>query len=182
VYPNFTNDLFSDQNYGNRYASFIYFSRSNAVPTSYQYINICVKNPSALSTITNSRTYNYAFPNTPIPDSNVQYSKVRMHVKVIGAYNEGVYMPLETAWINCFKEIDYGVFTDSIYDIGGCVNVSTSGADVWYKVQMDRRYFTSIYPLVRVGISRDGSAANLPAGSAYMPIAFDGMRVEISDS
>jgi hypothetical protein len=182
VYPNFVNDLVGDQNYGNRYASFVFAGPSNNTPAPYQFVNICVRNPSAVSTITNSRTFNYAFPNGPLPDSNVQYSKVRMHMKVIGAYNEGIYMPLETAWINCFKTIDYGSFADDTYDVGGCAFVSTSGADVWYKVQMDRRYFTSVFPLVRIGISRDGSAANLPAGSAYIPIAFDGIRIELSDS
>lgn len=182
IYPDFTNDLISDVNYGNRYASFIYLSRSNAVPTSYQFVNIRLRNPSAISTITNSRAYNFAFPDAPLPDSNVQYSKVRMHMKIIGATNLGVYTPIETAWINCFKEIDYGTYDDSIYDVGGCVSVSTSGADVYYKVQMDRRYFTSIYPLIRVGISRDGSAEALPAGEAYLPIAFEGINITVTDS
>ena len=180
-YPDFSADLSSDENYGNRYASFVYNGRSNTQPTSYQFVNIRVRNPSALSTITNSRDYNYAFPDSPIPNSNVQYSKVRMHMKILGAYNVGTYVPLETAWINCFKEISYGEFEDSIYDVGGCVAVSTSGADIWYKVQMDRRYFTSVYPLVRVGISRDGSAETLPPGSEYLPITFDGLNITVTD-
>lgn len=181
MYPNFNTDLQLDVNYGNRYASFVYKAISNVTPTSYQFINIRVRNPSAVSTITNSRDYNYAFPNQPVIDSNMPYAKVRMHVKILGAYNSGVYIPLETAWINCFKEIDYGSFDDSVYDTGGCAVVSTSGADVYYKVQFDRRYFTSIYPIVRVGISRDGSAEVLPPGSEYMPITFDGLNVNISD-
>ena len=74
-----------------------------------------------------------------------------------------------------------GSFDDSVYDVGGCATVSTSGADVYYKVQFDRRYFTSIYPIVRVGISRDGSAEVLPPGSEYLPITFDGLNVNISD-
>lgn len=182
IYPNFTTDLAGDVNYGNRYASFLFFSKSNAQPTSYQFANIRVRNPSALSTITDSRDFNYAFPDTPIPDSNLQYSKVRMHVKILGAYNDGTYTPLETEWINCFKTIDYGIYNDSIYDIGGCVSASTSGADIWYKVQVDRRYFTSIYPIIRVGISRDGSAEVLPANSDYLPITFDGINVEMTNA
>jgi hypothetical protein len=182
VYPDFVNDLAADVNYGNRYASFLFLSRSNADPTGYQYVNIRVRNPSAISTITNSRTYNYAFPGLPVPDSNIQYSKVRMHMKVIGAAILGVYTPVETAWINCFKTIDYGGFNDSVFDVGGCVAVSTSGADVYYKVQMERRYYTSVYPLIRIGISRDGSAAALPPGEDYLPISFDGINVSVTDS
>jgi hypothetical protein len=101
---------------------------------------------------------------------------------VIGAYNRGIFIPLETAWLNCLKEINYGEFDDSVFDVGACVGVSTSGADVWYKVQMKRRFFTSIYPLVRVGISRDASAEELPAGSAYLPITFDAINVTVTDS
>lgn len=181
IYPDFANDLSGDVNYGNRYASFVFFSKSNVQPTSYQFLNIRVRNPSALSTITNSRDYNYAFPDLPIANSNMQFSKVRMHVKVLGAYNVGTYVPLETEWINCLKQINYNIYDDSVYDIGGCVSVSTSGADVWYKVQMDRRYFTSVYPIVRVGISRDGSAEELPANSEYFPITFNGITVEVTD-
>jgi hypothetical protein len=180
-YPNFSTDLSADVNYGNRYASFLYNARSNVVPTNYQFVNIRVRNPSALSTITNSRDYNYAFPDIPIPDSNMQYSKVRMHMKIVGAYNAGSYLPLETAWINCLKAIDYNNFDDSVFDVGGCVAVSTSGADIWYKVQMDRRAFTSVYPIIRVGISRDGSAEVLPADGDYLPITFNGMNIEVTD-
>jgi hypothetical protein len=183
VYPNFINDLSADTNFGNRYASFIYYSKSNAAPTPYQYVNIHVRNPSAISTITNTRTYqNYAFPDNPIPDSNMIYSKVRMHMKILGAANLGVYTPLETAWINCFKTIDYGSFNDSTFDTGGCVSVSTTGTGVYYKVQMDRRYLTSVYPIVRVGISRDGSAESLPPGQDYLPISFSGIDVSVTDS
>lgn len=181
-YPDFTNDLQADTNYGNRYASFLFYAQSNVEPTGYQFVNIRVRNPSAISTITNSRTYNYAFPDTPIPNSNIQYSKVRMHMKIIGAANNGVYTPFESAWINCLKEINYNTFDDDIYDVGGCTSVSTSGADVYYKVQIERRYYTSVYSLIRVGISRDGSAANLPPNQDYLPITFEGINVTVTDS
>jgi hypothetical protein len=49
-------------------------------------------------------------------------------------------------------------------------------------VQFDRRFYTSIYPVIRVGISRDGSAENLPADDAYLPITFDGVTVTVSDN
>lgn len=181
-YPNFINDLSNDNNYGNRYASFLWSAESNAEPIGYQFVNIRVRNPSAISTITAGRTYNFAFPDQPVPDYNMEFSKVRMHLKILGAYTAGVYTEIETAWINCLKQIDYGIFDDEVYDIGGCVAVSTAGADVWYKVQMGRRFFTSIYPIVRVGISRDGSAQQLPAGSEFVPISFENLNVSISDA
>jgi hypothetical protein len=183
IYPDFTYDLVSDTNFGNRYASFIYLAESNAIPTKYQFVNIRVKNPSALSTITDTRIdQNYAFPDAPIPDSNLQYSKVRMHMAIIGAHNVTRYSTIQTSWINCFKPVDYSIFDDSIYDVGGLVSVSTSGTDVYYKVQMNRRSYTSIYPIIRVGISRDGSVAELPANSDYEPISFEDINVSVSDS
>jgi hypothetical protein len=182
TYPNFTEDLSNDVNYGNRYASFLFNGYSNNSPQAYQYLTVRVKNVSALSTITNSRDYNYAFPDEPIPDTYLPYSKVRMHAKLLGNMNNGFNTDFETAWINCFKPIDYNVFDDNIFDVGGLVYVSTSGADVYYKVQFARRFYTSIYPIVRVGISRDGSAEELPGGSAYLPITFESITATVSDS
>lgn len=181
IYPNFNTDLSNDVNFGNRYATFLFNSYSNNTPVPYQFATIRVRNPSAVSTITNSRLYNYAFPDTITPDAYLQYQKVRMHMKLLGATNLGTYLEFETSWINCLKGVSYIGFDDNVFDTGGLVSVTTSGNDVLYKVQFERRFYTSLYPVIRVGISRDGSAENLPADDAYLPITFDGVTVTVSD-
>jgi hypothetical protein len=105
-----------------------------------------------------------------------------MHARLLGTMNTGFNTNFESGWINCFKPVDYNVFDDSIFDVGGLLYVSTSGADVYYKVQFQRRFYTSIYPIVRIGISRDGSAEDLPASSDYMPITFDSITATVSDT
>jgi hypothetical protein len=181
IYPNFMTDLAGDVNYGNRYASFLFNSVSDAEPTSYQYLNIGIHNVSGLGAITSGRTSNFYFPNDFIVDSFLQYCKVRIHAKFFAETNNGVPQLYESAWINCLKTVDYDYFDDDIYDVGGLVSVSTSDSNVFYKVQIKRRFYTNVYPLVRIGISRDGSAEGLPGGSPDLPICFEFVTMSVTD-
>lgn len=181
IYPNFTYDLFQDSNLGYRYAQFAFELPTQPTPQPFQYITIRVNNPSAISTIDTSRTYNFNFPNDQITASNLQYSKVRMHMKVLGAFVESHYSTIETAWINCFKPFDYNTYDDGTFDVGGCVSVRTSSSDVFYKVQINRRDYTKLCPIIRIGIARDGSAENIPEGTEYLPISFESVEISASD-
>jgi hypothetical protein len=101
---------------------------------------------------------------------------VRLHVKVLGSYSVGPSKSLETGWLNALKERDDYAYDDSQYDLGACIQSVMDGGDVIYTSQFNRRFFTKICPIVRVGISRDGAAAK------SRPITFDSVQVTYSDS
>lgn len=189
-YPNFIGNLYSDENYGYRYAQFFYNLGTFETPTSAQYIRIQINTPSAISTISASRTYNYAFPDAPVSASMIPFTKVRIHLKIIGAYNNYAYTPIETAWINCLKEYDCFSYDDTLFDIGGCVDASIGSNaihecvttnNVTYTVQIGRREYTMLNAIVRIGIAHDGSAEDLPPEEDYCPITFDSVQISYSD-
>jgi len=79
--------------------------------------------------------------------------------------------------VNCFKQVDFYNFEDSIYDAGATVAVSVLGSgDVEYKMLLNRRYYLKTMCLVRVGISQDG------AQYSGQPITFKGLHVRLSDA
>ena len=176
-YPDFTYDLYNDTTFGYRYASFAFEGPALASPTPYSYVNVRVKQPSLLSTIQVTRTENNWWPDTLTNQMLVSSMKVRMHYKLLGTYNLGVTYPIETAWVNCFKQVDFYNFDDQTYDTGGTYGVSTLGSgDVEYKMLLNRRYYQKTMCLVRVGISQDG------AQYSGQPITFAGLSVRLSDS
>ena len=69
-------------------------------------------------------------------------------------------------------------FSDADFDAGACIAVSATSSNVSYKVMFNRRFYTKVVALVRVGIARDGSVLS---GSDY-PITFNGIRTTISDT
>jgi len=176
VYPDFTYDLIYDQNGGYRYATFLYELSTFATPTPIQYLNVLIKNPSHISTIQSDRTLNSCFPDAPVDPTYLTNMKVRLHAKVLGTFDAGTCMPVETAWVNGFKELDDTIYDDSIFDIGGCVNVSTIQTGICYTVQFDRRYYRKFTAFVRVGIAQDGSVYS---GD---PLMFDSIQVSYGDS
>lgn len=176
-YPDFTFDLYNDTTFGYRYASFAFEGPALASPTPYSYVNVRVKQPSLLSTIQSVRTVNDWWPDTVTNQMLVSSMKVRMHYKLLGTYNLGVTYPIETAWVNCFKQVDFYNFDDQVYDAGATVAVSVLGSgDVEYKMLLNRRYYLKTMCLVRVGISQDG------AQYSGQPITFAGLGVRLSDS
>lgn len=174
-YPDFSLDLLADVNYGYRYATFAYEWPVLIAPTSYRYIYINVNSPSFVSTIGPVRALNNGWPNAPVRDYLTSTMKVRMHVKLLGAYYQGTYERFETSWINCFKEIDQILFDDSIYDVGGSMSVSTIGSNVEYKTSFNRRFYTKLMALVRVGIPQDGGVYS------GEPLSFRNISVRASD-
>jgi hypothetical protein len=179
TYPDFTYDMYYDENKGNRFASFFIEQPAFTQPTPLQYMMIAIHNPSYISTITESRTNNF-FPNCPVQPYLLSSMRVHIHAKVIGNYDVGSIETVESAWLNCFKQIDETQFDDSVYDIGACsaVYVPPIGSNAGYMytyVQMNRRFYTKIGALIRVGISYDGS---IYCGD---PITFDGVSVSFSD-
>jgi hypothetical protein len=176
VYPDFTYDLIYDENYGYRYATFLYELSTFATPTPIQYIHIIINRPSLISTIQEDRTLNSCFPDSPVDPTYLDHMKVRLHAKVLGTYHAGGCLPVETAWVNGFKELDDTIYDDAIFDIGGCVNVSTIQSGICYTVQFDRRYYRKFTAFVRVGIAQDGSVYS---GD---PLMFDSIRVSYGDS
>lgn len=176
-YPDFTYDLYNDTTFGYRYASFAFEGPALASPTPYSYVNVRVKQPSLLSTIQSVRTVNDWWPDTVTNQMLVSSMKVRMHYKLIGTYNLGITYPIETAWVNCFKQVDFYNFDDQVYDAGATVAVSVLGSgDVEYKMMLNRRYYLKTMCIVRVGISQDG------AQYSGQPITFAGLHVRLSDS
>ncbi len=95
---------------------------------------------------------------------------VRMHAKVLGSYAVGTSKTTETAWLNALKERADYAYDDSIYDLGTCVQAVIDGADVVYTTQFNRRFFTKICPIIRIGIHRDN------------PVTFEGIQVTYSDT
>lgn len=176
-YPDFTYDLYNDTTFGYRYASFAFEGPALASPTPYSYVNVRVKQPSLLSTIQSVRTVNDWWPETVTNQMLVSSMKVRMHYKLLGTYNLGITYPSETAWVNCFKQVDFYNFDDQVYDAGATVAVSVLGSgDVEYKMMLNRRYYLKTMCLVRVGISQDG------AQYSGQPITFAGLGVRLSDA
>lgn len=175
IYPDYTYDLVYDENFGFRYASFAYESVVYPVPTAIQYVYVTIKNPSELGTVQDDRTLNTFFPNDLVAPYYISSMKVRMHVKVVGLYNAGTDFRSESSWVNGFTAIDEITFDDSVYNMPGCHGASTIGADIEYKVQINRRLYTKLCPIVRIGISQDGSEY---CGD---PITFDAVQVRFSD-
>ena len=99
-----------------------------------------------------------------------------MHVKVFGLYNAGTDFQSESSWVNGFTAIDETTFDDSVYNTPACHGASTIGADIEYKVQINRRLYTKLCPIVRIGISQDGSEYS---GD---PITFDAVQVRFGDT
>ena len=98
-----------------------------------------------------------------------------MHVKALGVYNAGVELLSESSWVNGFTAVDEITFNDEIFDIPACHGASTIGSDIRYKVQINRRLYTKLCPIVRIGISQDGSAYS------GEPITFDAVHISLSD-
>ena len=176
VYPDFTYDLIYDQNGGYRYATFLYELSTFATPTPIQYLNILIKNPSFISTIQSDRTLNSCFPDAPVDPTYLTNMKVRLHAKVLGTFDAGTSMPVETEWVNGFKELDDTIYDDAQFDIGGAIEATLINSDICYTVQFERRFYTKFTAFVRIGISQDGSVYS---GD---PLTFDAIQVSYGDS
>lgn len=175
-YPDFTYDLVNDTTFGYRYATFAFESPALASPTPYSYVNVRVVQPSLGSTIRSTRDDNNWWPNTLTNQLLVSSMKVRMHYKLIGTYNIGVTQPIETAWVNCLKQVDFYNFDDQNYDEGGTSAVTAIGSDIEYKMVINRRYYQKTMVLVRVGIAQDGGQYT------GQPITFQSMTMRLTDS
>lgn len=170
--PNFSNDLITDINYGHRYAQFIYNNFIYENPISKQYINIRIINPNAVGNIiTGTRIGNDKFPDTPIISTDLQYVKLNLYVKLITTYIDGSLKKSESEWINCLKLIDYNIFDETLFDIGGCIAVNIDNSDIIYKVQIKRREYMRIVAIVRIGIANDTD----------IPITFKNITATITD-
>lgn len=179
IYPDFTYDMYFDENKGNRFASFMFEQPAFDSSTPLQYMMVAIHNPNYISTIGMNRAENF-FPANPVVPYLVSSMRVHIHAKVIGEYDVGTLQTVETAWVNCFKQIDELTFNDSVYDVGGCsaVYAPTIGSNAGYMytyVHFNRRFYTKIGAVVRVGISYD---ASIYSGD---PITFDGVSVSFSD-
>lgn len=177
VYPDFTNDLINDSNDGYRYASFVYESQQFLTPTPIQFINVRIKNPSYISTLGFTSSANLCWPNDVVDPYVVPNMNVRMHVKYFGAYNIGTYETVESEWINGLKQCDQYIFNDKTFDIGGNYYVSTIGNDIIYSVQMNRRFYTKLGYIVRVGISESASYQQVSTNA----IRFDSITTYLTD-
>jgi hypothetical protein len=178
-YPDFTYDMYYDENKGNRFASFMFEEPAFDSPTPLQYMMVAIHNPSYISTITATRDNNF-FPTVPVVPYLVSSMRVHVHAKVVGEYDVGTLQTVETAWVNCFKQIDELTFNDSTYDVGGCsaVHAPSIGSNAGYMyayVHFNRRFYTKIGAIVRVGISYD---ASVYSGD---PLTFDAVSVSFSD-
>lgn len=179
IYPDFTYDMYFDETKGNRFASFLFEQPAFANPTPLQYMMIAIHNPSYVSTITASRVNNF-FPASPVVPYLVSSMRVHLHAKVIGEYDTGTSQTVETAWVNGFKQIDELTFDDSTYDVGGCsaVYVPSIGSNAGYMysyIHFNRRFYTKIGAVVRLGISYD---ASIYSGD---PLTFDAVSISFSD-
>jgi hypothetical protein len=177
-YPDFTFDLAGDVNGGYRYATFAFETQEYPSPTALRNLYVNVNGPSLISTISTARSFNNWWPDRVVPESLMSSLKVRMHVKLLGSYYVGTYNTLETAWINGFKEIDQITNDDAIYDAGAVLYGSTIGGSstLEYKLAFNRRFYTKLMALVRVGIAAD---AGIPTNE---PITFESLGVRFSDS
>jgi hypothetical protein len=185
IYPNFEDDLSLDKNNGYRYATFA-FEHPVSDPTSMQYLYVKLKNASNVSSIGLERAYNF-FPDKPVETFLMTHMKTRMHAKVIGAYNNGVYQKFETAWLNCFKEQESSSsgpsFNEDKYDIGAAVSVNRTTPnppyyDAEYQVQLTRRDYIKLVTIIRIGIAQDGSINRHSVGD---PLMFDSIQTRYSD-
>jgi hypothetical protein len=179
IYPSFIYDMYFDENKGNRFASFLFEEPAYTQPTPIQYMMIALNNPNYIGAIGSNRADNY-FPICPVPSYLMSSMRVHVHAKVIGEYDVGTTEVIETGWLNCFKQTEEANFDDSVYDIGACSSVYSPsvGSNVPYMytyVNLNRRFYTKISALVRVGISYDGS---MYGGD---PITFEGVSVSFSD-
>jgi hypothetical protein len=177
IYPNFTNDLINDVNDGYRYASFAFESQQFLAPTPIQFINVRIKNPSYISTLGFTSSANLCWPNDVVDPYVVPNMNVRMHVKYFGAYDVGTYQTVESEWINGLKQCDQYIFNDQTFDIGGNYYVSTIGNDIIYSVQMNRRFYTKLGYIVRVGISESASYQQVSTNA----IRFDSITTYLTD-
>jgi len=177
IYPDFAFDMYYDQNFGYRYATFAFEWSTFAAPTPYRYAYIKFNNPSLVSSIVSLRNFstNNCFPNFAVNNILVSSMKVRLHAKFLGNYYTGIQNKLETAWVNGFKEIDPYNFDDSEYDVGAAMSANVTSNAVEYKVVFNRRYYTHLMSLVRVGIAQD---ASIYSGQ---PISFQNIQVRLSD-
>lgn len=171
--------MYFDETKGNRFASFLFEQPAFANPTPLQYMMIAIHNPSYVSTITASRVNNF-FPASPVVPYLVSSMRVHLHAKVIGEYDTGTSQTVETAWVNGFKQIDELTFDDSTYDVGGCsaVYVPSIGSNAGYMysyIHFNRRFYTKIGAVVRLGISYD---ASIYSGD---PLTFDAVSISFSD-
>jgi hypothetical protein len=171
--------MYYDENKGNRFATFLLEQSVLAQPTPLQYMMIAIHNPTFISSITNNRATNF-YPNNPVQTYLISSMRIHLHAKVIGNYDVGGIESVETAWLNCFKQVDEMTFDDSVYDVGACsaIYAPNNGSNAGYMytyVQMNRRFYTKIGALIRVGISYDASIYSAD------PITFDGVSVSFSD-
>jgi hypothetical protein len=174
VYPDFTTDLIADVNNGFRYATFAFQSQQYTEPTELQYLNILVKNPNIVSTISTDYNQNHWFPNQPTVSYMMSTLQVRIHAKLYSSYTDYRYQAASTIWYDCLQ-----LANDDLNDYTpACVSVSTIGADVQYKVQIDRHAYTRLCSLVRVGLSKD---SGVYAGNFPYPITFDAIQTSYSD-
>ncbi len=176
VYPDFSMDLSTDNNFGFRYATFVFETPVFSTPTLYQYINVSVNDVNQVSSINAARSLytNNWFPNAPV--LNMYDSKVKLHTKLFATYVSNNDRSVETGWVNVLKSLDEYTFADTTFDVGGCVLVSTIGSNVVYKSQINRRAYTKISAVVRIGLSAD---SGVYSGS---PVSFSDLKVYFSDS
>jgi len=179
VYPDFTYDLIYDDNNGFRYATFAFESQQFPTPTNLQYLKVKFIKPSIVSTISENYFTNSWFPDTPTVPYLMSTMKIRMHTKTYASYTDAVYKTMSTAWLDGFQLVDDNIYDDQIYNTAACVAVSTINSNVEYTVQLDRRAYTKLCSVVRVGISRDGG---LYAGDFPYPITFEAIETSYSDN
>lgn len=156
TFPNFNYDLVYDNNQGYRYATFLY-NTVLSTPTAFSGVDVTVNNTNFIGPLTtNLSTGNTFFPDAPIQQAYLQYSKVKLHVKHFATYNTQECQTIETAWINGLKQ-NVPQFNETVYDEGGCYNVSTIGAtsSITYSVLMPPHFYTNIATLVRIGIASE---------------------------
>jgi len=175
AFPDFTYDLIYDVNKGYRYATFAYEWPSTVAPTPYRYLYVKVNAPNLVSSIGNSRVANNWWPDLPVADYLMSTMKVRMHVKMLGSYYSGTYETFESAWLNGFKVIDQFDFDDSMYDGGAAISTEIVEEGVEYKIAFNRRFYTKLMAVVRVGIAQDGSVYS------GEPLTFQSMNARVSD-
>lgn len=175
-YPDFVYDLAYDANGGYRYATFVY-ETVLSTPTACQYMYVRLAAPSAVSTIGATRADNNWFPDGAVPSARMAAMKARMHVKILGIHNPGTYDPFETAWINCWKAQELLTYDDGVYDAGASAGATVlPGGDVEYRVQINRRFYSRVYTLVRIGLAQDASIYS------DAPLQFSGIQVRYSDA
>jgi len=176
-YPDFTNDLSWDCNFGYRYATFAY--QSNCSNTRQQFLYVTVNAPSALGGIQSlDRDSNSFWPNSLVVAPVLMSSmKVRLHAQLYYSFTSGTLQSNTTQWVNGFKPSPPFGFNDSVFDTGGGIAVSTlnAGTAVQYKIQFNSRIYNNIIALVRVGIAKDASISNAS------PITFQSINIAFSN-